>query len=44
VTHLATTQQTGIALLGIYITAHGPSMACLLNAAWAIFDPSGIFK
>jgi len=37
-------QQTGVALLGGYITAHDPSMACLLKAAWAILGPSGIFK
>ena len=33
---LATKQQTGIASLGRYTTAHGPSMAHPLNVAWAI--------
>ena len=37
-------KQMSIALLGCYITAHGPSMACLLNAAQAIFGLPGIFK
>jgi len=36
----ATKQQTGIAPLSRYITAHGQ----LLNVARAIFGPSGIFK
>jgi len=36
--------QTGVALLGRYIPAHGPSMARLLNVARAIFGPRGIFK
>ena len=34
---LAARQQTGVALLGRYIAAHGPSMARLLNTARAIF-------
>jgi len=37
-------QQTGVAPLYLYITAHGPSMTRLLNAALAIFVPPGIFK
>jgi len=41
---LAAKQQTGVALPGCYITAHGLSMAHLLNAAQAIFGPPGIFK
>jgi len=41
---LASKQQTGIALLGRYLNANGPSMARLLNAARAIFGPPGIFK
>jgi len=41
---LAAKQQTGFTPLGCYVTAHGPSMAHLLNAAQAIFGPPGIFK
>ena len=37
-------QQTGEAPVGYHITPHGPSMVRLLNAARAIFGPSGIFK
>jgi len=44
VAHLAAKQQTGVTLLGRYITAHGPSMARLLNLAWAIIRLPGIFK
>jgi len=44
VARLAAKQQTGVASLGCYITAHGPSMTRLLNAARAIFGPPGIFK
>jgi len=44
VAYLAAKQQTGVAPLGGYITAHGPSTACLLNAAQAIFGLPGIFK
>ena len=39
-----TKQQTGIAPLGRYITAHCPLMASLHNAARAIFGPSGTLK
>ena len=42
VARLAAKQQTGVSLLGRYITAHDPSMARLLNAARAIFGPAGI--
>jgi len=35
---LADKQQTGVSPLGRYITAHGPPMARLLNAARAILD------
>jgi len=41
---LAAKQQTGVASLGCYITAHDPSMARLLNVAQVIFGPPGIFK
>jgi len=44
VTNLAAKWQTGVAPLGRYITALGPFMAFLLNAARAIFDQSGISK
>ena len=44
VARLASKQQTGIAMLGCYITAHGPCMARLLNVARAIFGLPGIFK
>jgi len=44
VARLAAKQQTGVAPLGLYITAHGPPIACLLNAARAIFGPPDIFK
>jgi len=44
VARLTAKEQTGIATLGRYITAHGPSMARLLNAARANFGPPGIFK
>jgi len=44
VARLAAKQQTGVAPLGRYITAHDPSMARLLNATWAIFGLPGIFK
>jgi len=37
-------QTAEIASLGRYITAHGPSMVRLLNAARANFGPPGIFK
>jgi len=36
VARLVTKQQTGVALLSLYITANGPSMARLRNAARAI--------
>jgi len=42
VAHLAAKQETDVAQLGCYITAHGPSMARLLNVARANFCPSGI--
>ena len=38
---LLTKQQTGVATLICYITAHGPFMACLHSAAMAIFGPPG---
>jgi len=44
VARLAAKQQIGVAPFCRYITAHGPSMARLLNAARAIFGPPGIFK
>jgi len=44
VARIAANLQTGVARLGCCITAYGPSMARLLNAARAIFDPPGIFK
>jgi len=47
VARLAEKQQTGVVPHGRYITAHGPSMAGLLNALpaeRAIFGPPGIFK
>jgi len=44
VARLAAKKQTGVVPLGRYITAHGPSMARLLNAARAIFGLPGIFK
>jgi len=44
VARLATKEQTGVAPLGCYITAHGPSMAHLLNVAWLIFGLPGVFK
>jgi len=44
VARLAAKQQTGVASLGRYITAHGPSIARLLNAARANFGPPDIFK
>jgi len=43
-TPIAAKQQTFIALLFSYITANGPSMARLRNAARAISDPPGICK
>jgi len=36
--------QIGVAPLGRYITAHGPSMARPFNAARAIFDTPVILK
>jgi len=44
VARLAAKQQTGVAPLGLYITAHGPSIARLLNAARVVFGPPAIFK
>jgi len=44
VARLAAKQQTGVAPLCRYITAHGPSTDRLLNAARAIFVLPGIFK
>jgi len=44
VTRLAAKQQTSVVPLGRYITTHGPSIACLLNAARAIYGPPGIFN
>jgi len=44
VARLVAKEQTGIVPIGHYITAHGPSMARLSDAARAIFGPPGIFK
>jgi len=44
VARLAAKQKIAIAPLGRYITANGPSMARLLNAARSIFGLPGIFK
>jgi len=44
VARLAAKRQTGVAPFGRYITAHGPSMTRLLNAARAVFGQPGIFK
>jgi len=44
VARLAAKQQTDVAPLGRYITAHGPSVARLLNAARVIFGQPGILK
>jgi len=44
VAHLATKQQTDVAPLFSYITANGPSMALLSNAARAIFGLPGMCK
>jgi len=44
VARLADKQQAGVAPLGRYITAHGPSMSRLLNAAQIIFGLPDIFK
>jgi len=44
VARLAAKQQTGIAPLGSYITAHGLSMARLIHVARAIIRSPGIFN
>jgi len=44
VARLVAKQQTGVALLFLYITENGPYMARLHNAAQAIFGPPGICK
>jgi len=44
VARLAAKQQTGVTLLFCYITANGPSVARLRNAARAIAGPPSICK
>ena len=44
VARLDAKQQTGVTLLGLYITELDPSMARLPNEARAIFVPPGILK